>query len=346
MTVKKIQRPDGHFIKFGRKRPIVRHPTLQLKNYLVKEKLAAPPPGPLGRAAAASAALAEMYLNDQLGDCVIAAIEHAQGVMTGNANPPPLLFTDVQTETFYGAACGYVQGDESTDQGCYVQDTLAYWQQNGNPAGSTHVIQGVLAVDPTNPVEVQTAIWLFIAVIYGMELPDAWITPFPSVSGFVWDTAGPPDPANGHCFPALDYDSKGNPEISTWAMTGTLTLAASAYYTAAAQGGECYAVISQDSLNKASQLCPAGINWAALVADWNALGGNLTPPVPVPPVPVPPVPVPPVPVPPVPPPLPPSVVPITALETITAWYNHQNPRDFQRSVRQAFAAVEAWLETQ
>jgi hypothetical protein len=300
MTVKTITRSDGRTFRFGRKRPVVRRPVLSLKNYILPGLPT--PPASTSYAALAASALAQMYENDSLGDCVIAGVQHVEGLMTGNQPATPLLYTTAQTTAFYSAACGYVPGNPSTDQGCDIQTVLAYWENNGAPAGSAHKPVGYLAVDPTNQVEVQTAIWLFQNAVPGIDLPDAWINPFPSAPGFLWDVAGAPDPDNGHCPPGIDYNAQGM-VISTWAMTGVMTWAAVAYYCAAAQGGEMYTVISQDTLNAATGLAPDGLDWVQMVADFNAMGGTVTPPTPTPPTP--PTPVPPTPTPP-PTPVPPT----------------------------------------
>jgi hypothetical protein len=61
-------------------------------------------------------------------------------------------------------------------------------------------------------------------------------------------------------------------------MTGLLTNDGVAQYAASGAGGELYVVISQDQLNTASQLAPNGFDWDQLVSDFQALGGNVTPP--------------------------------------------------------------------
>lgn len=298
MTVKSVIVPDGRRFSFGRKRPTVRYPLLQMKHYL--PKLPSPPPV-IDYSAAATVALGQMYENDQLGDCVIAAIAHTDGVLTGNAGlSGGLVLPTSEITSLYSTCCGYVPGDPSTDQGCDIQTVLNYWQGTGiaDPSGaSPHQIAGILTVDPANVNEIQTAIWLFENLIFGVDLPDAWITPFPSTSGFVWDVAGAADPANGHCFPALGYDS-AKIMISTWGMIGFVTYAAVADYAAAASQGELYVVISQDSINKGTQQAPSGLNWSQLQADFAALGGSPTPTPPPPgPTPTPPpTPQPPVPV--------------------------------------------------
>jgi hypothetical protein len=74
--------PVRHF-KLGRRRPVARGPRLSLKNYLLR--LAAPVAPPTADySAAAMPELNNIYLNDQLGDCVIAAGYHMVAVATGN----------------------------------------------------------------------------------------------------------------------------------------------------------------------------------------------------------------------------------------------------------------------
>lgn len=279
--LKTFRLSDGRQFKLGRKTPVVRYPSLKFSNYLTSSVGALPtPPASIDYTSKASASLNEIYLNDQLGDCVIAAVEHVEGVLTGNANPPTLLYTDSQTKALYSAACGY-QGTEATDQGCDVQTVLSYWQTHGQPSGSNHKIVGYLAVDPTNIQECQLALWLFENLIFGVGLPDAWVNPMPESPGFTWDVAGDADQNNGHCFPAFGYDSNGF-TICTWAMLGTITNAAVSKYAAASSGGELWVVISQEQLNAATQKAPNGLDWTSLVNDFNALGGKVVVPTPTP----------------------------------------------------------------
>jgi hypothetical protein len=238
------------------------------------------PPASVDYAHAAATALSKMYLNDQLGDCVIAGMAHLVGLFTGNAGQTPVTFTDAQITALYSAIGGYVPGDASTDGGCNEQDALNYWKQHGAPNGS-HQIAGWLAVNPADVNEVKTALWLFENLVFGIELPDAWLNV--NASGFVWD-AGAPNPNNGHCVVGCGYNAQGI-QVSTWGMVGTMTWAALARDVIAQSGGELYCVISQDCLNRATTKTPAGLNWSQLVADFNAIGGNIPAPAPVPPAP-------------------------------------------------------------
>ncbi len=179
---------------------------------------------------------------------------HVVGVLTGNAGAKPFLYSNKQIITLYSAIGGYVPGKPSTDQGCDEQTALNYWENNGAPVGS-HKIAGWLAVNGTDAAEVRTALWLFENLYFGMELPDKWITPFPSASGFIWDAAGPPNPSNGHCVVGVGYSAQGV-IIDSWGMTGLITDAAIAKYATTAGNRRLYTVVSQDGLNKATSKSP------------------------------------------------------------------------------------------
>jgi hypothetical protein len=281
MTVKTFHLADGRKFRLGRKAPVARY-GLQFSNYLKGLEAIPPAPNTADYTPKASTSLSQMYLNDQLGDCVIAGVEHVEGVLTGNANPPPLLYTDAQTKALYSAACGYVDGDPHTDQGCDIQTVLSYWQNHGQPAGSNHRIVGFLAVDPKNIAECQLALWLFENLIFGVGLPDAWVNPMPNAPGFTWDVAGAADMNNGHCFTAFGYDSLSF-TIATWGMLGKITNGAISKYAAQSAQGELYTVISQEQLNNATKKAPNGLDWTSLVSDFNALGGKVVvPPSPLP----------------------------------------------------------------
>jgi hypothetical protein len=259
--------------RMGRVRPVARCPRFSLKNYLLRSL--PPPPASCDYSSKASKPLSEMYLNNQLGDCVIAGIGHVVGVLTGNAGKA-FLYDNAEIVALYSAIGGYVPGNPNTDRGCDEQTALNYWQHNGAPKGS-HQIAGWMSVNGTDPTEYRTALWLFENLYFGLELPDKWINPEPTASGFIWDVAGPTNPQNGHCVVGVGYSAKGV-KIATWGMTGTLTDAAIAKYATKTGEGELYTVVSQDSLMKATQKAPAGFDWSQLIADFDSMGGNLAPP--------------------------------------------------------------------
>ncbi len=264
----------GHSFRLGRNRPVARCPRLSLKNYLMKNLPT--PPASQNYAPKAAKALSQMYLNSQLGDCVIAGMAHVVGVFTGNAGGPAAIYNDKEIISLYSAIGGYVPGHPNTDHGCDEQTALNYWQHNGAPTSQgAHKIAGWISVNGADKSEYRTALWLFENLYFGIELPNAWINPFPSAPGFTWNVAGPPVPTNGHCVVGVGYTPKGV-TICTWGMLGLMTDAAIAKYATTVGAGELYTVVSHDALTKATQKAPAGFDWSQLVADFDSMGGDVT----------------------------------------------------------------------
>lgn len=267
--VRTLYAPSGQAFKLGRKRAVARCPHFKLHHYLTNLPM---PPTSCNYGNAAAPALARVYLNDQLGDCVIAGMQHVEGVLTANASPTagPALFSDLNTQWLYECIGGYNPDDPSTDGGCDEQTALNFWQTKGLEPNGNGKIAAWIAVDGTNAIETSLALWLFENLIFGVELPEDWITPFPSRPGFLWDVAGPPEASNGHCFIAYGYDP-GYKRISTWGMTGILTDAAIAKYAVPSVYGQVYAVLSMDAIDKASLKAPNGFDWDQLRADMLAM---------------------------------------------------------------------------
>lgn len=263
-------------MKFGRRKPVAIGPHLRLRNYLRASLPTAPATSDYS--AAASGVLADVMMNDQLGDCVVAGGYHIVGVETGNAGTA-FHATQSQVVADYSAIGGYVPGDESTDNGCNLQDALNYWTSHGFANGTK--LLGWLAVDGTNVAEIQAAMWLFENLYFGMELPDAWISPFPSGSGFTWDVAGAADPQNGHCVMGVGHNTTGV-QIGTWGLIGTLTYSAIAEYATSQTGGELYVMLTPDQLAKGAAKAPNGVAWGDIIADFDSLGGHVPAPSPTP----------------------------------------------------------------
>lgn len=252
-------------MKLGRIRPAHRA-KLAFRSYCADPSKLPPAPAACDYTTKAAACLALVYMNDSLGDCVIAGGYHELGLWTGNATGSPFLATDAQIVADYGAIGGYNPSDPSTDQGCDEQTALTYWMSHGYADGSK--LGAFVGVDATNPDEVRSCVLCFETVFLGIELPDAWISPFPSSSGFVWDVAGDPDPSNGHCVVVVGYNDVGV-QIATWGMIGTITWAALAKYCSSTSGGEIYALLSPDEVS--GDEAPNGFDSEALQADIDAL---------------------------------------------------------------------------
>lgn len=271
----------GCHVKLGRRQPVAQCPQMRLRDYVMKSLLP-PKPGLLGYATnkAVQVILKQILLNDQLGDCVIAMIFHIIGLLTGLNCGKPFIPTRQQVIDLYRLIGGYdpnaplVNGENPTDQGCDEQTAMNFWQQHGSPPGANRIV-GWLAIDANNPTEIAQCIEIFENVEFGVGLPDAYINPFPAGDGFVWDVAGDSVPDNGHAFPGIDRDNQGV-VIDTWALSGKFTWRAVAKYANANSGGNLYTALSPESISKASQKCPAGINWAQMIKDFSSLGGTIS----------------------------------------------------------------------
>ncbi len=259
-----ISDSSGGKVFFGRKRPGPRGPRFKLKNYLLRAFPS--PPDRCDYTLLASSALSQVYMNNTLGDCVIAMMAHVEDVWQGNSGGVPNIFTNGQIEAEYASIGGYVVGDDSTDNGCDEVTALNSWQRYG--FSGLPPIQAWVQVDGSDSLEYRTAIYLFENILFGMELPDAWVQSMPQGSGFTWDAAGAPNPNNGHAFPACKYDAfNGCVYNETWGLQGILTDRAIAQYTTAQSQGAVYTALSPEILVRAQQRAPNGFNWTQLLSD-------------------------------------------------------------------------------
>lgn len=271
MTIKTIRVPGSNrVVRFGRRHPVVRVPHFSFSRYA--RRLVAPP-GSCDYSPLGADSLQDVFLNDAEGNCVIAGGYHVVGVETGNAGSI-FIPSDDQLNADYSAIGGYVVGDPSTDNGCDEQTAMNYWTQHGFANGTK--LAGWLSVDATNLTQVKQAMYLFENLFFGVDLPDAWISPFPAANGFTWGVKGKSDPENGHCFIGAGYNSSGV-KIGTWGMTGTVTWQAVSTYAVANSGGALYVMLSPDQIAKATQRAPNGLDWATLINDFDALGGSVIP---------------------------------------------------------------------
>lgn len=224
--------------------------------------------------------------NDQIGDCVIAWILHSLGLVQYAAcNGPPFAATLTQAVQLYSAIGGYVPGNPWTDNGCDPTVALDYLVRTGYPDGTK--VLGWLPVDGSDVATIQLFLWLNAFVGTAMAMPDAWLASMPRADGFVWDTAGPADPNNGHMI-CVTGRARGGWLVNTWALRGLITDAAGAKYGSSANQGQFYVAITDALVNRVSGLVPAGFDWPTAVGFWDAMGGKLPTPAPTPtPVPTP-----------------------------------------------------------
>lgn len=205
-----------------------------------------------------------MMLNDEIGDCTVAAGGHAVQVWTWNADGPKreITINNQAIVRAYSAITGYDPRTGANDTGAVVLDVLRYWRRRGIGG---HKIGAYVALEPGNHNHVRIACELFGGVYLGLALPlsaqdqDLWSVPPAGLIG-----PGEPGSWGGHAVWMTGY-SPISWNIITWGARKRMTPGFWRAYC-----DEAYAMISVDWLNDANK-SPAGFDMQALLRDLNAL---------------------------------------------------------------------------
>jgi hypothetical protein len=156
-----------------------------------------------------------MFENDQLGDCVEAAMGHVAELLSKMGQGTEVTITDNDVIKVYEDVAGYRPGDPSTDRGTVMLDALNYWRKTGI-AG--HKILGFAAFNPKSYTEWKAAIALFGVAFVGVALPlSAQAQTGPGKEWKVTTTTGGGAPGSwgGHGIPFFDY-SRYEVDCITW----------------------------------------------------------------------------------------------------------------------------------
>ena len=246
--------------KFGKLAPVIDKRTLKLENYLISDRLPAPPSSRAWDKGITS--WGEM-LNSELGCCVIAAQGHAVQIVTANASTE-VTVPDSAILAGYEAVGGYVPGNPQSDQGCDMLTACKWWQGTG--IGGHQI--AAYATCPLNAAMIQTAIDLFGLAYIGFEVPQSAVDQFNA--GQTW-TVVPGSPiVGGHCVDLVDYDATG-PTCITWGKLQKMT-----WQFLLTNMDEAYAVVSKEWIEANGQT-PSGLNLTQLLADVAAISGNPAP---------------------------------------------------------------------
>jgi hypothetical protein len=241
--------------KLGKHTPKLDSRTLKFGKYLTA-KLPAPPQSVDYSKAVPSW---PMMGNDNYGDCTCAAAGHMIEEWTANTGTEKTL-SDQQILTAYNH---FAKGN--ADAGANMLDVLNYWRKTGIGADK---ITAFAQLEPKNDIEVMDAVNLFGNCYIGVALPNFAVPPNTDFLTIPWvvPASGPtgnaaPNPQNGHCIPAVAYDSR-NLYVVTW---GALKSMSWQFYDAYAD--ESFAVLSADWINAKTGLAGSGFNLAALMSD-------------------------------------------------------------------------------
>jgi hypothetical protein len=161
-----------------------------------------------------------MMLNDNLGDCTIAGPGHLVQVWTASSGKE-VTVSDSVILGAYEQWDGYVDGNESTDNGGDILTVVTDWQANGLGG---YGISAHAEVNLTQ-LRVQQGIYLFGGLNCGVNLPIS----AQSQVGIVWDVvgdsqSGPSQPGSwgGHCVAVVGYDAAGLTCV-TWGALQKMT---------------------------------------------------------------------------------------------------------------------------
>jgi hypothetical protein len=206
-----------------------------------------------------------MMLNDQLGDCTCAAVYHAKqiwSVNTGVENTQP----DSEVLALYEKACGYVPGNEDTDQGGVEQDVLYYLYKNGMPlsGGTVDKILAYVEINQTQLPEVKLTISEFGVAYIGIQVPASIYDQNNNVLP-VWDYTDPKSQIlGGHAVVLVGYDSTAFTFIS-WGQLYKMTWAFFQNYCQ-----EAYAIADRSWFNSGNK-SPLGLTLSQLESVMRAM---------------------------------------------------------------------------
>lgn len=205
-----------------------------------------------------------MYLNDQLGDCTIAALGHMFGAWTEYATGTEGLFADDQIQAVYSRVGGYVPGDPTTDNGCMMSDVLADAKANGitDVNGKVHLVAGFASFgNPGDEDLLGQVLDVFGTVYVGINCQQVIETEFADGKPWTWVQGDPV--VGGHAICLQRRLGKGSAplEYVTW---GALQQATTDFQSNAAE--EAWAVVTHDWLS-ANGDTVEGLDLQQLLAD-------------------------------------------------------------------------------
>lgn len=256
---------DHSMMKLGKRSPRKDGRTFRLARYLAD--LPSPP-----ESVDYTAGIKEwgMMLNDQLGDCTIAAIGHAIQVWTANLGSEVTVSDDVILKA-YEDWDGYNPTDPSTDQGGVEIDVLNNYRKSGLDG---HQLLAYADPAPKNTTHIRQSIQLFAGVYIGLSLPltaqkqDVWdVTSslgfFSKIKRFfTGNDPSAPGSWGGHAVYCPAYNAIG-PICITWGELKQMTWAFWLEYC-----DEAHTLFSQDWLGAKN---PVGFDQVALQADLQAV---------------------------------------------------------------------------
>jgi hypothetical protein len=206
-----------------------------------------------------------MDLNNELGDCGIAGMNHYQMAVNYFENGNAQSWGDNVCLQLYEELGGYVQGDPSTDNGTNLQDNLGWWRHN--PVNG-HQILAFGQLRNTDRATRLQAMQLFGPGYIGGQLQNAQEAQFPGA----WEWVPGGSFAGGHCVTyGREESGLDRGGVSSWGAAVHCNMAWASNFLAASAGGEWWGIIDGNWV-KRNGTSPAGFN----LAEMNSALASLT----------------------------------------------------------------------
>jgi hypothetical protein len=242
--------------RLGRQPNDPRKARLRLSSYLT----AAPAPPPVADWLSGVASW-PMLGNDTIGDCTAAGAAHAAQAVNFYGQGKTAAVSLADTIAMYSAISGYTPKDPASDVGATLQDALGYWRKTGIGGNK---ISAFVQIDAADLATVRMCIATFGFVYAGMNFPGSAMDQFDA--GKPWSVVRS-SIDGGHCVPLGAYDARSFSCV-TWGRQQSMTVDFYQRYV-----DETWACVDLDWLRSTGS-SPAGLNVAALNADFLALTGQ------------------------------------------------------------------------
>lgn len=207
---------------------------------------------------------------DGIGDCTIAEASHAFTALGVYAGKEQVLFADEEIIAAYSAISGYDPSTGANDNGCQMQDVLAYLRSTGlaDVNGQVHKVTAYAALgDPTDISLMSQVLKTFGYVYLGLDLPQSAEEQFGTEP---WTYVPWSPTLGGHCVGLHRRDPYGTKvgvfQLASWGALQPATIGFLRHTVT-----EAWAVITQDWIEANGATCD-GIMLAQLESDMALVG--------------------------------------------------------------------------
>ena len=206
----------------------------------------------------------DIYMNDTLGDCVVAAKQHKVRLWDAEGTgSDTVTFSDATTINNYGLFGNYNPDNPGSDQGCDPVTAAHLELTTGvlDDAGHRHKPGVVLQLQAGNWEQLLYAAYLFDGVELGILVTADMQTAFANDEPWDLPQFNPNNVEGGHCVPVVARVG-GLPQSITWGAPQALT---QALYTAPQFNPITLCYASQEKLRNGKDV--NGLSWSDMRVD-------------------------------------------------------------------------------